>query len=74
MPIVDRLEDELGGRLAVHRLDAAEAPVAALQAEWNIRGHPAFAVVDEQGQVVDRLFGPQSAEVLRQAVAAVNGP
>ena len=68
MPIVNGLEDELGAQINVVRLNAAESDVVALQSQYGLRGHPSFAVLDEGGNVVERYFGPQSAETLREAL------
>ncbi len=71
MPIVDGLEGEFDGQVAVIRLDAIEADNAALQKEYNLFGHPAFALVDSNGEVASTYFGPQTAETLRQAMDAL---
>lgn len=71
MPIVDGLEAEFEGQVAVMRLNFQEAANAQLHAEYGLRGHPAFVVLDQDGQVTQRFFGPQRAETLRAAMAAV---
>lgn len=70
-PIVNGLEEQFDGRVAVHRFDAAEEPGLQLQSAYDVRGHPSFVVVDGQGQVQERFFGPQEEEVLRAAMSAV---
>lgn len=73
MPIVDGLEAEFEGNVAVLRLTADEAANARLQAQYGLRGHPAFAVVDGQGRISQTFVGPQTAATLRPAMAAVAG-
>lgn len=73
MPIVNGLEDEFAGDVAVIRLNAADRNNAAIQSRYGLRGHPSFAVLDSEGEVADSFFGPQSAETLRAAMDNV-GP
>lgn len=71
MPIVDGLEVEFEGRVAVARLNGNEAENREIQSRHNLFGHPAFALVNEAGEVTASFFGPQEAETLRQAMAAM---
>lgn len=64
------LEDEFAGEVAVIRLNAADRSNAALQSQYGPRGHPAFAVLDGENELVERFFGPQSADTLRAAMDA----
>ena len=67
-PIVDGLEVEFDGKASVIQLDAGQLSNASLQSQWGLRGHPSFAVLDADGQVTKRFFGPQSEAILRQAI------
>lgn len=71
MPIVDGLEEEFEGRVAVSRLDAAVPENARLQTQYGVRGHPSFVLLDGDGRVVLSFLGPQEAFVLRVAMAGV---
>ena len=71
IPIVDRLGEEFEGRVSALQLDAAEAINARLQAEFGLRGHPSFVVLDNEDRVIQRFFGPQTDMVLRQSMEAV---
>lgn len=71
MPIVDGLSAEFAGRASVQQLNAAEPASEALQARYNVRGHPSFVVLDGDGQPVQRFFGPQTEDLLRQALEQV---
>jgi thioredoxin-like negative regulator of GroEL len=73
-PIVDGLGDEFEGRATVLQLNAAEQANEELQARYNVRGHPSFVLLDGDGQVGQRFFGPQSEAVLRQALEQVARP
>ena len=69
MPIVDGLEAEFEGRVSIIRLDADVAVNARLQADYGLRGHPAFVVLDGNSQIIESYFGPQTADALREALS-----
>ena len=71
MSIVDGLEEEFLGRAAFVKLDANQQKNADLQRAYDVIGHPAFAILDGQDRVVQRYFGPQTEEILRQSIVAV---
>ncbi len=70
-PIVDGLEREFEGQLTVIRLDASVPKNERLQLSFGIRGHPAFLVLAETGEVSAQFFGKQTAVTLREAMTAV---
>lgn len=70
-PIVNGLEAEFAGQITVQRLRADEPENEALMATLGLRGHPAFAIIDEEGRVRHTFFGPQETAVLRAALADV---
>lgn len=72
MPTVSGLEAEFAGRVTVVRLNADEENNSRLQAEYAVRGHPSFAVLDGNNNVTDRFFGPQEEYTLRAAMTAVS--
>ena len=63
-PIVDGLEEQYQGRIAFQRIDANREDGPAIIRDHNILGHPAILIVDQAGQEVKRLLGPQPAEAL----------
>ena len=71
IPIVNGLNEEFEGRVSALRLDAAQSTNARLQTEYDLRGHPSFVVLDSEGRVTQRFFGPQTEGVLRQSMEAV---
>ena len=73
MPIVDGLEEEFKGKVAVSRLNAAEPENARLQTRYGVRGHPSFVFLDGRGRIVVSFLGPQEEFVLRLAMAGVSG-
>ena len=67
MPIVDGLEADYGARMAFQRLNAAAEGQALFQ-RYKLRGHPAFVILDEQGNVLWRLVGQAPREALEQGI------
>ncbi len=73
-PIVNGLEEEFASQVEVVRLNAAEVENEELMQSYGLRGHPSFAVLDENGRVSQTYFGPQEEETLRTAIKAVSSP
>jgi len=74
LPIVDGLTDEFEGQAMVQQLDAAELENERLQQQYGLRGHPTFVVLDRNGRTVQTFIGPQTAEVLREAIMELIAP
>ena len=72
-PVVDGLEQEYGNRIAFQRLNAAREGQALFQ-RYNLPGHPAFVIVDQQDNVVWRFIGQTTRETLEQAIRHTLGP
>ena len=70
-PIVNGLEDEFEGQATVVSLNVGEVENEELQQEYGLRGHPTFVILDEEGQIAQRLIGPQTAVALRDALELV---
>ena len=70
-PIVDGLESDFAGQVRVLQLDANETENAQLQQQYGLRGHPTFALLDRNGRPVQTFVGPQTEEILREAITAV---
>jgi len=70
-PIVNGLEREFEDQLTIVQLDAGQKANAELLIQYGLSGHPSFAVLDNNSQVVQRFFGPQTEATLRGAIAAV---
>lgn len=68
MPVVDGLETDFGGKVDIFRLDAGMPENQQLMAQYDVFGHPAFAVIDAKGDVVERFIGAQPADALRKAI------
>ena len=73
-PIVNGLEEEFAGQVAVVSLNAAEVANEELMQSYGLRGHPSFAVLDENGRVSQTYFGPQEQETLRIAISNMLSP
>lgn len=70
---MDGLEAEFTGPVVVIRLNAGEPANQQLMSNYGRSGHPAFAVLDDGGNVVQRLFGSPTEAALREAMVAVSG-
>ena len=68
---MDGLEAEFGDEVNFERLNAAEPAVLQLQQTYGLRGHPSVAILDANGSVMARYFGPETAEKLREDLTAV---
>jgi len=71
MPIVNGLEREFQGQVAVTRLNADLPENERLLFSYGFRGHPSFVVVDAAGKETARFTGPQPTEALAAAMTAV---
>lgn len=65
-PIVERMADELPGRLKVVKVNSDTAP--GLSSRFGIRGIPTLILFDH-GKVVDRVTGALPADALRKWVS-----
>jgi len=70
-PIVDGLKNEFAGQVNVSQLNAEEANNARLQQQYGLRGHPTFVLLDENGRSAQTFIGPQTEEILREAITTV---
>ena len=73
MPIVDGLEVEFEEQITFYRLNALEEENALLQSQLGLRGHPAIALLDQNGEIAVNFVGPQPASTLRQAIDQLLG-
>ena len=58
------LEDEYGTAVTFYRFDADEPANQSVQKDLDLRGHPSAAILDANGQVVQRFFGVHPAEAI----------
>ena len=70
-PIVSGLETEFEADIVFDRIDASsERGRAAMQA-YSLRGHPSYALLDENGEVLWRFAGQSGEAQLRAQLAAL---
>lgn len=65
------LETEFGKQIQFVRLDVGQPENARIQQTYGLRGHPSVAILDGNGQVAHLYFGPENADVLREALGKV---
>lgn len=70
-PIVNGLEGEYGDRIDFRRHNIIADEGNAWATEYGLRGHPAFLLVDEQGQEQWRRVGIVPEEIMEEALTAV---
>ena len=70
-PIVNGLADEFTGQISVYQLNASDPANVRLQSKYGLRGHPSFVVLDSDGRSIHTFLGPQSEEILRQAITTI---
>lgn len=67
-PIVDGLEQQHQGQIAVRRINAITGDGPAIMKAYHILGHPVVLIFDRQGQEVTRLMGVQPAEAVEKVL------
>jgi hypothetical protein len=67
---VDGLKDEFAGQIDFFDLDVDMAETAAVRQEFGFTGRSQYALLDAEGNVVRRWFGPLQ-ETMAKEVAAV---
>ncbi len=70
-PIVDGLEQQFEGQIAVQRINAAVGDGPAVMKAYHILGHPVVLIFDRQGQEVERLAGPQPSQKIKEVLKKV---
>ncbi|NJN96741.1 MAG: hypothetical protein HC875_22830 [Anaerolineales bacterium] len=60
-PIVDGLEQEYGGQIAVQRINANIEDGPKIMRDYKLPGHPVLLIFNSQQQEVYRFIGPQPA-------------
>lgn len=67
-PVVNGLKVEYDGSAAFLSLDAAFGEGKRAFEAYGLPGHPSFVLLDINGGVIWRAFGPQSGDTLRDAI------
>lgn len=61
-PVVNGLEQDYEGQIAVQRINAEQGDGPALMRKYRILGHPTLLIFDRQQHEVQRLVGPKPAQ------------
>ncbi len=70
-PIVDGLQAEYADQVAFVQLNVDTAEGARLRGHYSLRGHPAFVLVDSDGQVQWQGVGQMAEDALRAPIEAL---
>jgi len=65
---VNGLEAEFGKEIQFVRLDAEQPENGRILQAYGLRGHPSVVILDQNGQVAHRYFGPENEDVLREVL------
>jgi hypothetical protein len=72
-PVVNGLNSEYEGSIKVTALNAGFGEGKQLFDQFGLPGHPSFVLIETDGEVVWRAFGPQSLESLQTVISGVLG-
>jgi thioredoxin-like negative regulator of GroEL len=72
-PTVRGLMEEYEGRVEILVMDYDDRSLDDYRRENGATGHPSFAAINADGQVVDVIIGPVPAETLEALVALIAG-
>jgi hypothetical protein len=67
-PVVNGLRAEYVGRAVFLSLDAASGEGRRAFEAYGLPGHPSYVLLDIDGEVIWRAFGPQPREALQEAL------
>ncbi len=70
-PIVDGIEEQYGEQIVLKRINADVDDGPTIVRAYRIPGHPTTLLFDKEGNEVQRLLGPQPADVIEQAVQKI---
>ena len=70
-PIVNGLEAEFGEQVNFVRLNVGTPDNELIQQQYGLRGHPAIAILDKEGKLVQSVFGVETEETLRTYLGQV---
>lgn len=71
LPIVNGLEDEYGDEVAFQSVDANSATGQAAFLAYRLRSHPAYVLIDPDGEMLWFGVGQQQSSTLSQAIEEV---
>ena len=70
-PIVDGLEEKYQDQIEVLRIDALSTEGKSAYQAYNLLGHPAFTLLNQQGELIWKGLGEQSRQNLENQMKAV---
>ena len=67
-PVVNGLEAEFADLIDFRSLDAASGEGQRAFTSYGLPGHPSYLILEPQGEVLWRSFGPQTRKALADAI------
>ena len=71
VPVVDGLEDRLGEQIEFRRIDANSRDGNVSFRVYGLRGHPAFVLLNPDGDVLWTGLGEQSGEDIERQLPVI---
>ena len=67
-PVVNGLEQEYGSQVEFQRIYASDSDGRAIFQSYNLRGHPAYVILNPNAEVLWIGFGEQAKDILAQQI------
>lgn len=76
VPVIEELQKLYDGRLNIATVDNEQADIGVrlLLRDYQVWSVPMFVVIDRQGQIYRKLYGPQATQRLTRLLEQVLGP
>jgi hypothetical protein len=71
VPVVDGLEGKYQDQVEFRRIDANSPTGKSAYQAYALRGHPAFTLLNQQGELLWKGLGEQSSQDLENQLLAV---
>jgi hypothetical protein len=70
-PVVDGLAEKYQNQIEFRRIDALSPEGTSAYRAYNLLGHPAFIILNQQGELLWKGLGEQSSKDLEDQLIAV---
>jgi len=70
-PVVDGLEAEFAQKIALIQVNVSTSEGRKIFASYSLLGHPAYLLLNEDGEILWQGVGEQPELLLREAIAQV---
>jgi hypothetical protein len=67
-PVVNGLEQDFGSQVEFQRINASDSDGREIFQSYNLRGHPAYVILNSKADVLWFGFGEQARDILAQQI------